>query len=142
MGLNLIDLDLKSGTIHVYGKGKKYRIVPFGKKTGEILKKYLIYRREFQSKNEALFITKSGNRIQDRAIRYILSNYIEKLAIQKKVSPHTLRHTFATHLLDNGANIRVIQEMLGHSNLSTTQIYTHLSIGKLKESYNKFHPHA
>ncbi|MGC8764516.1 MAG: tyrosine recombinase XerC [Brevinematia bacterium] len=142
VGLNLADLDLKEKTIHVSGKGKKQRIVPLGEKTKRMLLKYLGYRREFQSKNEALFVTKSGKRIQDRAIRYILNGYIEKLAIQKKVSPHTLRHTFATHLLDNGANIRVIQEMLGHSNLSTTQIYTHLSISKLKESYDRFHPHA
>lgn len=142
VNLNLSDVDLKSETVHILGKGKKYRIVPFGKKTKEILMKYLIYRKELSAKSEAFFITKSGKRIMDRAIRYILNNYINNLAIQKKVSPHTLRHTFATHLLDNGANIRVIQEMLGHSNLATTQIYTHLSIAKLKDSYEKFHPHA
>ncbi len=142
VNLNLSDVDLKSETVHILGKGKKYRIVPFGKKTKEILLKYLFYRKELQSKSEAFFVTKSGKRIMDRAIRYILNNYIDTLAIQKKVSPHTLRHTFATHLLDNGANIRVIQEMLGHSNLATTQVYTHLSIAKLKDSYERFHPHA
>ncbi|MCX7821467.1 MAG: tyrosine recombinase XerC [Brevinematales bacterium] len=142
VNLNLSDIDLKNEIVHILGKGKKYRIVPFGKKTKEIIAKYLMFRKELQARSEAFFVTKSGKRIMDRAIRYILNNYIDILAIQKKVSPHTLRHTFATHLLDNGANIRVIQEMLGHSNLATTQVYTHLSISKLKESYEKFHPHA
>lgn len=140
--LNLKDLDLKQGVVHVLGKGNKYRIVPLGKKTKEMLLKYLVYRKEFKSVDDSLFITRSGKRIQDRMIRYILTGYINKLAIQKRVSPHTIRHTFATHLLDSGANIRVIQEMLGHSSLSTTQIYTHLSIEKLKKSYAEFHPHA
>jgi integrase/recombinase XerC len=141
-GLNLGDLDLKNGLVRILGKGKKYRIVPVGNKTKAILYKYFLYRREFQPRGEALFVTKSGKRIQDRMVRYIINVYINELAIQKKVSPHTLRHTFATHLLDNGANIRVIQEMLGHSSLSTTQIYTHLSIEKLKKAYQEFHPHA
>ncbi len=140
--LNLSSIDLKNELVYIYGKGKKYRVVPIGKKAKEMLQKYLIYRKEFHAQNDALFVTKSGKRIMDRAIRYILDKYINALAIQKNVSPHTLRHTFATHLLDNGANIRVIQEMLGHSNLATTQIYTHLSIKKLKENYEKFHPHA
>jgi tyrosine recombinase XerC len=144
-GLDLKNTDFTEGILSITGKGNKQRLVPVGEKTRKMLQSYLTYRRElsFPGKgNEALFLTKSGKRIQDRMVRYIINRYIDELSIQKHISPHTLRHTFATHLLENGANIRVIQEILGHASLSTTQVYTHLTIDKLKESYEKFHPHA
>jgi integrase/recombinase XerC len=144
-GLDLKNVDFKEGILRVRGKGNKERIVPTGEKTRRMLVQYLSFRKELDSVkgiHEALFLTKSGKRIQDRMVRYILNRAIQELSLQKHVSPHTLRHTFATHLLENGANIRVIQEMLGHSSLSTTQIYTHLTTEKLKENYDQFHPHA
>ncbi len=144
-GLNTPDADYKEGVIRVIGKGNKERIVPVGEKTRLMILKYLSYRKELignATDKLPLFLTKNGKRMQDRMVRYIIERYIDGLSIQKHVSPHTLRHTFATHLLQNGANIRVIQEILGHASLSTTQIYTHLTIDKLKESYNKHHPHA
>ncbi len=144
-GLNTKNVDFKEGILNITGKGNKQRIVPMGEKARMIILKYLTYRKELLNpieNKETLFLTKSGKRIQDRMVRYIINRYIDELSIQKHVSPHTLRHTFATHLLQNGANIRVIQEILGHSSLSTTQVYTHLTIDKLKESYNRFHPHA
>jgi integrase/recombinase XerC len=146
-GLDLKDIDFKEGILTITGKGNKQRIVPIGEKTRGVLLKYLSYRKELRvsakaDESQALFLTKSGKRLQDRMVRYIISGYISELSIQKHISPHTLRHTFATHLLQNGASIRVIQELLGHSSLSTTQIYTHLTIDKLKESYLENHPHA
>lgn len=144
-GLDLRHIDFQDKVISVIGKGNKQRLVPAGNKALAMLEKYLPYRKELSASKgaiEAVFITKSGRRIQERMVRYVLDGYITALSIQKHVSPHTLRHTFATHMLQNGANIRVIQEILGHSSLSTTQIYTHLTIDKLKESYEKFHPHA
>ncbi len=144
-GLNMKDIDFKEGILSVIGKGSKQRMVPTGNTARQMLIKYLNYRRDLDAPKgdrEALFLTKSGHRIQDRMVRYIINRYIHELSIQKHISPHTLRHTFATHMLQNGAGIRVIQEILGHESLSTTQVYTHLTIEKLKESYDKFHPHA
>ncbi|RJP24937.1 MAG: tyrosine recombinase XerC [Candidatus Omnitrophota bacterium] len=143
-GLDILDIEYKQGVVRVVGKGSKERIVPTGDTARRLLGRYLAVRDEFRPVpgERGLFLTRRGKRITDRMVRYILEKYIEKLAVNKNVHPHTLRHTFATHLLENGANIRVIQEMLGHASLSTTQIYTHLSPEKLKESYDKFHPHA
>lgn len=142
-GLDTGDIDYSNGNVRVTGKGNKQRTVPCGETARETLVKWLAYRKELIKKQDkALFLTKSGQRIQDRMIRYIINGYIDNLSIQKHVSPHTLRHTFATHLLQNGAGIRSIQEMLGHSSLSTTQVYTHLTVEKLKESYKIHHPHA
>jgi integrase/recombinase XerC len=144
-GLNLGQIDFGEGVLIVTGKGSKQRIVPTGERALSMLKRYLACRRELApaaGDTGALFLTKNGKRLQDRMVRYIIDRYIRELSIQKHVSPHTLRHTFATHLLQNGAGIRVIQEMLGHESLSTTQIYTHLTIQKLKESYDNSHPHA
>jgi site-specific recombinase XerD len=136
---------LNGGVINVIGKGSKERIVPIGDTAGKALAKYITYRKELdkpKGDRKALFLSHNGKRLQGRMVRYLLRKYIDGLSIQKKVSPHTLRHTFATHLLQNGANIRVIQEILGHSSLSTTQVYTHLTVDKLKESYDLHHPHA
>ncbi len=144
-GLNLGEIDFGEGVLLVTGKGNKQRVVPTGQQALLMMKKYLACRRELApatGDTGALFLTKSGKRLQDRMVRYIINRYIGELSIQKHVSPHTLRHTFATHLLQNGAGIRVIQEMLGHESLSTTQVYTHLTIDKLKKDYDEFHPHA
>ena len=144
-GLDFRNVDLKDGVLNVKGKGNKERIVPVGETAKKMLLVYLSFRKELErpgGDKQAFFLTKNGKRMQDRMVRYVLENRVKELAIQKKISPHTLRHTFATHLLENGAGIRVIQEILGHSSLSTTQIYTHLTVDKLKESYDEHHPHA
>lgn len=142
-GLDLRNVDLNGGVINVTGKGNKERVVPIGDTAAKGLVKYMTYRKELEKTDKkALFLSNNGKRIQDRMVRYVLKRYIGKISVQKKVSPHTLRHTFATHLLQNGANIRIIQEMLGHSSLSTTQVYTHLTVDKLQESYEQHHPHA
>ncbi len=144
VGMNLSDLNFDEETVRVLGKGNKERVVPFGETAAVILKKYIPNRRELGgNRNESAFwLTRNGNRLSDRMVRNILNQTLECISQQKKVTPHTLRHTFATHLLEHGANIRVIQELLGHVSLSTTQIYTHLSVDSLKESYRKYHPHA
>jgi integrase/recombinase XerC len=146
VNLNLNDINLEAGTAIVFGKGKKERIVPLGSKCIEALKIFIKQRNQLLNKlnktEKALFINKNGNRLTDRGIRYIFDKHIKKLAEIEKVSPHTIRHTFATHMLNNGCDIRIVQEILGHSNLSTTQIYTHISKKKLKSDYLKFHPHS
>lgn len=143
VSLNLQNIDLNQQTLRVVGKGSKERIVPIGNTATVMIRKYLLPRKELIcNETDALFLTKNGNRLSDRMVRNIINCSVDHIAMHKKIHPHTLRHTFATHLLDNGANIRVIQELLGHSSLSTTQIYTHLSVEKLKENYSKFHPHS
>jgi tyrosine recombinase XerC len=143
--LDLSDIDYRDGLVTVTGKGRKPRMVPIGETATGTVRNYLSWRRELSTPGgnlTALFLTKSGKRIQERMVRYILSAAIGELSIQKHVSPHTLRHTFATHLLENGAGIRAIQEMLGHASLSTTQKYTHLTLDRIRESYDSHHPHA
>lgn len=145
-GLNLHDIDLKEGLIKVKGKGHKERIVPIGQKSKEAIKKYLAIRqilkikKKFPVDEEALFINLRGQRISDRQVRRIVEKYSKKIGLDKRVSPHTLRHTFATHLLMEGADLRVIQELLGHASLSTTQVYTHVDLRHLLEVYDKSHP--
>jgi len=138
--LNLSDVYLDERLIKVYGKGKKERILPLGRKAYEWLKKYINEIRGFGK--GALFLSKSGKRLIERDLQRIVKRYISMVAILRQMSPHTLRHTFATHLLNRGANLRAVQELLGHESLSTTQIYTHMSIEKLKEEYKRAHPRA
>lgn len=144
--LNLDDIDLKSGLIKVKGKGKKERIVPIGQKAKEALKKYLAIRhllrikKKLQAEESPLFINNRGKRISDRQVRRIVKKYASLVGIQDKIGPHTLRHTFASHLLMEGADLRVIQELLGHSSLSTTQIYTNIDLKHLIEVYDQSHP--
>lgn len=141
--LNLSSLDFFNGVISVIGKGNKERIVPIGSKAIEAINEYFKMRETLNLKDkEALFINNRGKRLSDRWIRKLINKYIIKLSINKKVSPHTLRHTFATHLLDRGADLRFVQELLGHTSLSTTQKYTHLTTESLREIYLKTHPHA
>ena len=140
---NLKDINLFSGTIKVFGKGSKEREVPVGNKCLVAIKNYIDERRAKGldcSINSPMFLNVYGKRITSRGARKVLHNWFIKAGIVKKVSPHTLRHTFATHLLDHGCDIRSVQQMLGHENLSTTQIYTHVTLESLRKVYNSAHP--
>jgi integrase/recombinase XerC len=141
VGLNWNQLDQDLGIVRVMGKGRKERIVPVGAKAIEALKAYLEERGSVEGGNP-LFINSMGGRLTARSVGRLIKKYSRHSGIFRKVSPHSLRHTFATHLLDAGADIREIQEMLGHSSLSTTQRYTHLSMGKLMEVYDRAHPRS
>ncbi|MCD4820417.1 MAG: tyrosine recombinase [Candidatus Cloacimonetes bacterium] len=135
-------IDFQNKLIKIMGKGMKERIVPIGKIASSSIKKYFKIRSKFVSKDssETFFLSKSGKKLTPDELREILNNYIRLIAKTKGYSPHSIRHSFATHLLSNGADLRAVQEMLGHSNLSTTEIYTHLSIKDLKDVYEKTHP--
>lgn len=149
-GLRLSELwslsvsDLNKDKISVIGKGSKQRLVPITKFVKQRLKEYLPYREEVLNDKgeitEYLFISRNGKHLTKRQIRNVVSKLISRMADVNKTSPHVLRHTFATHLLDNGADIMSVKELLGHESLSTTQIYTHVSLEKLKEVYKKAHP--
>ncbi|HOX54354.1 MAG TPA: tyrosine recombinase XerC [Candidatus Omnitrophota bacterium] len=139
VGLNMDDIDFISGVVKVRGKGKKERLLPIGEKALSALRQYIDNRKE---KTKEVFLNKNGTRITDRGVRDILEKYIKLTSLKENISPHTLRHTFATHLLNHGADLRSVQELLGHVNLSTTQIYTHLSTERLKNIYDKTHPRA
>jgi integrase/recombinase XerC len=141
VGLNSNQIDLDLGIVKVMGKGRKERIVPVGMKAVESLKAYLNERGGLKGE-EPLFVNSVGGRLSARSVGRLIKKYTKHSGIFRKVSPHSLRHTFATHLLDAGADIREIQEMLGHSSLSTTQRYTHVSMGKLMEVYDKAHPRS
>jgi integrase/recombinase XerC len=141
VGLNLNQLDSDLGIARVMGKGRKERIVPVGGKAIEAVKAYLEDRGVFRGE-DPIFINSFGGRLTTRSVGRLIKKYTRHSGIFRKVSPHSLRHTFATHLLDAGADIREIQEMLGHSSLSTTQRYTHVSMGKLMEVYDKAHPRS
>jgi tyrosine recombinase XerC len=134
------DIDLYEGLVTVQGKGGKERTVPVGSVAIGFIREYLKYKYELGIRKKELFLNKFGNRLSVRGIRKIVAKWVEKAAIHKKVSPHTFRHTFATHLLDAGCDLRSIQEMLGHQSLSTTNIYTHLTLERLKNVYEKVHP--
>ncbi len=141
VGLNMNQLDLDLGIVKVMGKGRKERIVPVGSKAVESLKAYLV-KRVALGGEEALFVNSRGKRLTARSVGRLIKKYTKLSGIFRRISPHTLRHSFATHLLDAGADIREIQEMLGHASLSTTQRYIHLSPGKLMEVYDKAHPRS
>jgi len=145
-GLDLDDLDLSDGMMRVLGKGKKERMVPIGSKAITAIRVYLRRRADLEPRpgrgGDALFLNFRGTRLNVRSVRRIVDRYIRQCAIVRKVSPHTLRHSFATHLLDAGADLRSIQELLGHVSLSTTQKYTHVSTERLLRTYGKSHPRA
>ncbi|MGB9702016.1 MAG: tyrosine-type recombinase/integrase [Candidatus Kapaibacteriota bacterium] len=143
LNILLTDLKLNNSTVKVLGKGNKERIIPIGKHTIYVLKKYLDERKSvMQENNKFLFLDKNGKQLTYSKAYTIIHNGMKDITGTKQKSPHTLRHTFATHLINNGADIRSVSEMLGHSSLSSTQIYTHISIDKLKEIYSKAHPKA
>ena len=140
--LDISDLDIKETIIRVKGKGRKERIMPIGTKAMEAIKNYLPERISLKKKSPGLFLNNRGGRLTQRSVRRILVHYSRMINLTGDLSPHTLRHTFATHLLHEGADLRSIQELLGHSSLSTTQKYTHLDIRQLTEVYDKAHPMA
>lgn len=143
INIKLSDIDFNSSTIRVQGKGSKDRIVPFGRMAESALQNYLEIRKIVDvNKSEYLFLNKKGNRLYPLYIYRLVKRLFAVVSNRKSISPHTLRHTFASHLLENGADIRVIKELLGHENLSTTQIYTHITPELLKKVYNQAHPKA
>lgn len=143
VGLNEEDVDLFSMLLKVRGKGKKERIVPIGNCAADAIKAYLESAPiDIHRKLVPLFINRRGTRLTDRSVRRIILKYARVAALKKGISPHTLRHSFATHLLDRGADLRSVQELLGHAHLSTTQIYTHVSAKRLREAYDQAHPRA
>ena len=140
INLKLRDLHLSENVIRVFGKGKKERIAPVGRSSKRAIDNYLHYRRKYaQAEVENLFILKSGKPLYPMAVQRLVKKYIEMAVNCSKANPHMLRHSYATHLLNAGANIRAVKDLLGHENLSTTQVYTHLSIEHLKNVYRKFH---
>ena len=140
-GLNIGELDLAGGMVRVTGKGGKERIVPVGSRALSALHEYLAQRNDGGSTG-AVFLNTRGGRINRRSVARIVDAHVMRIAAFKRISPHTLRHTFATHMLEGGADLRAIQELLGHASLSTTQKYTHVSIDRLMEVYDKAHPKA
>jgi integrase/recombinase XerC len=147
-GLSEGDVDFSLGILKVYGKGRKERIVPIGEKALAAIRESLPQRDRIlgglghKGRGSPLFINARGGRLTSRSVARILHKYILKCGLLRKVSPHALRHSFATHLLDAGADLRAIQELLGHVSLSTTQRYTHVSVDKLMEVYDRAHPRA
>jgi integrase/recombinase XerC len=141
IGVNFEDLDRQDRLIRVRGKGRKERIVPVGARAFDALDAYL-KRKGRAAEPGAVFTGPSGKRLTARTVQRILEKYRKKLSLQQKASPHTLRHSFATHLLESGADLRAIQELLGHASLSTTQRYTHLNLDSLMDVYDKAHPRA
>jgi integrase/recombinase XerC len=152
-GLNLVDLEQKERILRVRGKGSKERIVPYGAKAQEALEKYWPVREQLLQQTdrtsgrqdphaEAVFLNYSGQRLTQRSVGRIVKKYVRMANVNWDLHPHSLRHAFATHLLADGADLRAIQELLGHQSLSTTQKYTHASIRQLMDIYDKAHPHA
>ena len=139
IGLNVEDVEFLSGIIKVRGKGKKERILPVGEKAISVLDTYIQKR---DSPEKALFLNRFKKRISAVGIRKALNKWAKVFALKEKISPHVFRHSFATHLLNRGADLRSVQELLGHSSITTTQIYTHLTVDSLKRVYEKAHPRA
>ncbi|HHV61534.1 MAG TPA: site-specific tyrosine recombinase XerD [Firmicutes bacterium] len=161
VGADLADLDTISGYLRVFGKGSKERLVPVGRKAMEALAVYLSEARPAirerarkvfgrqpgggyggEDDEKAIFLNKMGTRLSVRSVQRMVDKYIRRACIRGKMSPHTFRHSFATHLLDRGADLRAVQELLGHANISTTQIYTHITREKLRTIYKRSHPRA
>ncbi|MDX1682100.1 MAG: tyrosine recombinase XerC [Phycisphaeraceae bacterium] len=147
--LNRGDLDLGERCMQVKGKGKKQRVVPLGSHAADALRHYLgkldgdrRLGRSHEGSDQPLFINKNGGRLSSRSVRRKLDKYLKVAGLDESISPHTLRHSFATHLLDNGADLRSVQELLGHQSLSTTQVYTHVSRRRVQESYQEAHPRS
>ena len=142
VGMDVSDVDLDDRAVRVLGKGRKERIVPFGTRARDAVRAYLPARAQAKPTTDALFVNARGGRLTDRSVRRILAARLREIALAKRASPHTLRHSFASHLLQRGADLRAIQELLGHASLSTTQRYTHLNARQILEIYRKAHPRA
>jgi len=136
------EIDLEARMVRVLGKGRKERVVLFGSRAREALRAWLRVRARLRPKTDAVFVNARGGRLSDRGVRALVSRRVRQVALQRRCSPHTLRHSFATHLLTRGADLRAIQELLGHASLSTTQRYTHVDTRHLLEVYKKTHPRA
>ena len=150
-GLNFGDLNLANNEIRVFGKGAKERIILVTDRAKTYLERYIDtarsliprgYRVDDPTETSPVFINNTGYRLQTKTIRNVINDIVEKIELPKKVTPHVFRHSFATHLIENGADLRVVQELLGHASISNTQIYTHVSTAHLKEVYNETHPRA
>lgn len=146
VGLDIEHWDKDAGVVRVTGKGRKQRIVPIGSYAAKALSRWLEVRRVSDkaaaNHRQAIFLNKNGKRLTTRSIGRLLEKYLSLTGLDSRVTPHTIRHSFATHLLDGGADLRSVQELLGHKSLTTTQIYTHVSTRRMKETYEKAHPHA
>jgi site-specific recombinase XerD len=159
VNIDLTDIDYKENLVKVQGKGRKERIVPLGEEAMKAINNYIKIRpkiienalqmkehwkdgRGIHIDDDALYLSRYGNRITTNSVRNLMNKYIADLADIVKISPHVLRHSFATHLMNAGANIRAIQELLGHETLASTQVYTHVAVKRLQEIYKKAHPHA
>jgi integrase/recombinase XerC len=148
VGLDWRDVDLPARVVRVMGKGSKERMVPFGRPAAEAMRRWLDVwegvrqARKTLDDDEPVFLNAFGTRLTDRSVRRVIDRWVDTAAVARGVHPHTLRHTFATHLLENGADLRAIQELLGHSSLSTTQKYTHLEVDRLLAVYRDAHPRA
>ncbi|MDP2941242.1 MAG: tyrosine recombinase XerC [Candidatus Omnitrophota bacterium] len=139
VGLKSDDIDFIGGIVKVMGKGRKERLIPIGETAMRAIRRYL---EERKNPGSGLFLNKSGRAIGSRGVRNIVAKYLLHSGLRRGISAHTFRHSFATHLLNRGADLRTVQELLGHANLSTTQIYTHLTTERLKSVYDKAHPRA
>ncbi len=142
INLNTDDINLEMGFIKCRGKGNKERIIPIGQTASNVISQYLRKISGRKPGEQALFLNHHGRRLSRQGFWKILRALTDKARIEKELTPHTLRHSFATHLLENGADLRAVQEMLGHADISTTQIYTHVSTKRIREVYSKFHPRA
>lgn len=142
VGLDVAEIDIEARMVRVLGKGNKERIVLFGTRAQGALREWLRVRSGLKPKSDAVFLNLRGGRLSDRSVRALFSRRVKQVALAQKCSPHTLRHSFATHLLARGADLRAIQELLGHASLSTTQRYTHVDTRQLLEVYKKTHPRA
>ena len=140
--INLEDIDFEINQAIIFGKGKKYRSVIFGDKTKIVLRNYAKKRNPLNEKTKAFFLNNKGERLSIRTIQHIVKKHMKAAGLNPDFHTHTLRHSFATHLMDGGADLRVVQELLGHSSPKTTEIYTHISVDKSREIYTKAHPKA
>ena len=146
VGLNLADWDQDANVLRVRGKGRKERIAPVGQHASAALHEWLAVRDVAEDalpeERDAIFLNRFGKRLTTRSVGRMLEKYVKANGLDSKVSPHSMRHTFATHMLDGGADLRSVQELLGHKSLTTTQIYTHVSTQRMRETYDKAHPHS
>ncbi|MCF6182326.1 tyrosine-type recombinase/integrase [Lutibacter sp.] len=142
INIKISDIDFNNEIVKILGKRNKERYIPLLKIVQKSIQNYLNYRSEISTKESYLFVTKKGKKVYDTLVYRIINNYFSKVSTKVKKSPHIIRHTFATHLINEGADLNAVKELLGHSSLASTQIYTHSSLGKLKEIYNQAHPRS
>jgi integrase/recombinase XerC len=142
VAVDLPDVDFRNGMIRVLGKGSKERLTLFGRTAGFAIQEYISGERVPPVKGAPLFTNRKGTRLTTRSVQTIVKNWAKRVGLPPETSPHTLRHSFATHLLDNGADLKAVQQLLGHESLATTQIYTHVSVERLRATVDKAHPSA